>query len=500
MASEAEYFLVMLPTLSGGEPNAEYKQVVESLNLRQAQPKKFPLPSFKVGTLDSLMEASDDLAKIDTMTEASLHKILTTGEQLHLETQDKAHAKRIRQELQFVNVVERSQNSTHPVERPKDVKSYLENWHWDNFRHTGVCDMTIKKLVDDLHKPVVMAEDLIKKRVMEYADLKSKASAAEKKVGGNLTVKDITEDVIAWNRARATPISEEVLRRKASSCEGTKLCMLFVAIHRRDIELWRSYASWGISDEQIRQMDEIKEGDTDHTADGTTLSRIQFKSNGQAVDVSKATASNPGGSQHSYGTAHDTGLPENALDSTTDTAWFDANQKPLIIDFGAPTHVDQFSFTTGTEAPSRDPVQWRLEGYTPASQGSAAPSATIEIEGVGQFVVKSGVSEYATMLELHKILKPPTNKRITLQEQGLRVQAVYDQLDDGGAYTYILEDGTVKDYSKVEEHVDLGKWQEVCRNGKRMRRTHCHTHPPSAHTGVRHPQQLPHTHDPEGEH
>eukprot|EP01061_Rhynchopus_euleeides_P005649 TRINITY_DN14868_c0_g1_i1.p1 TRINITY_DN14868_c0_g1~~TRINITY_DN14868_c0_g1_i1.p1 ORF type:complete len:709 (+),score=338.11 TRINITY_DN14868_c0_g1_i1:77-2128(+) len=456
-----DHFLVLLPCKQGADPAAEQKRILDSLALRHAASKKFPLPAFKVGTLDSLIEASDELGKLDNMTENSLHKILGTGETLAMEDKDRSALKKVRAELQQVTVVERVANSPSPQEKTKDVRSYLESWHWDNFRHTGVSDISIKKLIEDLHKPVVLAEDVVKKRVAEYTEIKALAVAAERKVGGNLTVKDITEDVEAWNLKRSTPLPEDLLRRKASQCESTQLVMLFVAVHQRDKELWNSYASWGISEEQIREMDQVKEGDTDHTSDGVSISRILFKSGGKVLDLEKATASNPGGSQQGYGNHHDTGLAENVLDGSAETAWFDANSKPLVIDFGEATGVDQFAFATGTEAPQRDPVQWKVEGYTPPAASARASTVTINIENVGDFTVTNGDSEHTTMMALHKQLKTPVGKRIVLKEDGMPVQAVYDQLEHGASYTYTVEDLSGREYSKKEDHIDLGTWTEV---------------------------------------
>ena len=456
-----DHFLVMLPCAQGTDPATQQKKVMDSLGLRHASAKKFPLPAFKVGTLDTLLEAGDELAKIDVQTEASLHKIISTGEALSIEDRDKSAAKKFRTDLLHVNIIERVASSPSPQEKRKDIHTYLENWHWDNFRHTGVSDVSIKRLIDDLHKPVVLAEDVVKKRVAEYAEIKSLATAAQRKVGGNLTVKDITEDVEAWNLKRATPLPEELLRRKAGSSDGTQLIMLFVAVHKRDLETWKEYAKWGISQDQIDAMASVKEGDTDNVSDGVSISRIQFKNNGKLVNLEKATASNPGGLRQGYGTQTDTGLPENAVDQSPESAWFDSNSKPLIIDFGEATPADQFAFATGTEAPQRDPLQWKLEGYLPAPADAKANSIDITIEGVGKITVTNGVSEHATMMEVHKVLKPPVSKRVVLKENGMSVQAVFDQLEDNITYTYELEDIVGREYSKKAEQVDLGTWHEV---------------------------------------
>eukprot|EP01063_Lacrimia_lanifica_P024127 TRINITY_DN32090_c0_g1_i1.p1 TRINITY_DN32090_c0_g1~~TRINITY_DN32090_c0_g1_i1.p1 ORF type:complete len:696 (+),score=286.48 TRINITY_DN32090_c0_g1_i1:49-2088(+) len=453
-----DYFIVMLPARQQGQ---NFEKAIGGMGLRACEPKKFPLPAFKIGTLDSLMENSDDLNKMDMATEGSLQKILATGEQLYMEGQDKGSAKKVRQELQVVKVTERVAQSPHPVEKTKNVKSYVENWHWDVFRYTDHSDVSIKKVLEEVSRSVAVAEDVIKRKVAEYAELKSKCSAAEKRVGGNLMVKDITTEVAAWNRKRSSPLPEELLRRRAADCtETTKMCMLFVAMTKRDEELWSDYASWGISDEDISAMDQIKEGETDHIADGVTLGRIRFKYNGQIVDTSNATATNPGGSQQGCQT-YDNGLPANIIDGDAGTAWFDSNSKPIVIDFHAPTPVDQFSLTTGMDAPHRDPVQWTLEGYVPAPEGAHVPSVTIDLQGVGSVTVAQGESEADVMKRIHQKLGVGPGKRIILKEEGLPVQGVFDQLEEGAAYTYVVEDAAGREYSKASETIDLGSWKII---------------------------------------
>lgn len=42
--------------------------------------------------------------------------------------------------------------------------------------------------------------------------------------------------------------------------------------------------------------------------------------------------------------------------------WLDANNRPVVFDFGSPKTFDRYLFVTAEDAPDRDPVQWVLEG------------------------------------------------------------------------------------------------------------------------------------------
>jgi hypothetical protein len=99
------------------------------------------------------------------------------------------------------------------------------------------------------------------------------------------------------------------------------------------------------------------------------IGAIAFQHNKKLVDLDGAIVTNPGGNNP------DSGDPANAIDESPGTNWLDFNQRPLVIDFGAPTKADKFRFTTASVASgaerqdvelslSRDPVAFCLDGST----------------------------------------------------------------------------------------------------------------------------------------
>ena len=54
--------------------------------------------------------------------------------------------------------------------------------------------------------------------------------------------------------------------------------------------------------------------------------------------------------------------PGNLLDGNTATKWLDFDREKLVFDFGVPTSIHHFGFTTANDASGRDPVRWRFEG------------------------------------------------------------------------------------------------------------------------------------------
>lgn len=87
------------------------------------------------------------------------------------------------------------------------------------------------------------------------------------------------------------------------------------------------------------------------------ISEFQFYNSGLPISEIPLV-SNPGGSN-----APDAGEGVNMLvDSNWGSKWLDANNQPVIFDFGAPVTFDGYEFITGNDAPERDPVSWTLEG------------------------------------------------------------------------------------------------------------------------------------------
>ncbi|RYD31339.1 MAG: discoidin domain-containing protein, partial [Verrucomicrobiaceae bacterium] len=94
----------------------------------------------------------------------------------------------------------------------------------------------------------------------------------------------------------------------------------------------------------------------DGFATAVQLSEFEFLKDGASVSRTNVTVTNPGG--ESPGGE----VPENLLDGLDTTKWLDALNQPVVFDFGAPTAIDGYRFTTGNDASGRDPLRWTLEG------------------------------------------------------------------------------------------------------------------------------------------
>ncbi|CAJ1790224.1 unnamed protein product [Sphenostylis stenocarpa] len=139
---------------------------------------RFNIPNLRVGTLDSLLSLSDDLAKSNNFVEGVTHKI-----------------RRQIEELQRVSGVDSGGLTVDGV----PVDSYLTRFVWDEAKYPTMSPL--KEIVDGIHSQVAKIEDDLKVRVSEYNNIRSQLNAINRKQTGSLAVRDLSnlvkpEDII----------------------------------------------------------------------------------------------------------------------------------------------------------------------------------------------------------------------------------------------------------------------------------------------------------------
>ncbi len=96
-------------------------------------------------------------------------------------------------------------------------------------------------------------------------------------------------------------------------------------------------------------------------ANSIQLADFHFVNDYVLLDLTGVTVTNPGGN---FPAAEG---PANLIDANSATKWLDFNRAPVVFDFGAPTEIDAYAFTTANDATERDPVRWILEGSDDAA-------------------------------------------------------------------------------------------------------------------------------------
>lgn len=208
----ASHWLVTVPNVSGSE-KATFDRfnsaMIEKAGRPVADLSVFKVPMMKVGTLDSLMALSDDLARADSTIESVVKKV-------ERQVAESYNA------LKVAELQKKQSANDGPVSIPplglrcggKPVHEYVANFRWDAEQWDA------KESLPDLVKRLVAGADKIDSDVRSYAqayqEKKTALQAAERKRSGNLMVTAL-EDVItpdALKRAGAEwigPDSSEFL-------------------------------------------------------------------------------------------------------------------------------------------------------------------------------------------------------------------------------------------------------------------------------------------------
>ncbi|KAK4143299.1 uncharacterized protein C8A04DRAFT_12534 [Dichotomopilus funicola] len=130
----------------------------------------FPIPSFKIGTLDALVQHADDLAKLNASCEAAVGKVADSLKGILDGDDDKAAQQKM------VN------------DKPTD--HYLRTFQWNKVRYRA--DRPLGDLIDNLQKELQNIDNDVKAKFNQYNGVKTTLAALQRKQTGNLATKSLT--------------------------------------------------------------------------------------------------------------------------------------------------------------------------------------------------------------------------------------------------------------------------------------------------------------------
>ncbi|KAK3330269.1 hypothetical protein B0H66DRAFT_543279 [Apodospora peruviana] len=131
---------------------------------------QFPIPSFKIGTLDGLVQHADDLAKLNSGCEAVVSKL----DDSLLAILDGDEEKAAHQKM--VN------------DKPTD--HYLRSFQWNKVRYWP--DRPLSELVESLQKDLQNTDNDSKAKFNQYNSVKTNLAALQRRQTGNLSTKSLT--------------------------------------------------------------------------------------------------------------------------------------------------------------------------------------------------------------------------------------------------------------------------------------------------------------------
>jgi V-type H+-transporting ATPase subunit C len=174
------------------------RQTMQQRDLSQEN-NKFEIPDLKVGTLNSLMELSDELNKIDLYVESMTRKIAK----------------------QLFDLMEKKPDKFNIPIIDTNADQYLTRFKWEDARFPR--RKSLRELVDLVHANVGKLDEELRQKAIEYNTLNQSIYAQEKKESGSLIARDLTNII-----------------KKEDVTDSTNLTTLFVVVSRSEEKAWLS--------------------------------------------------------------------------------------------------------------------------------------------------------------------------------------------------------------------------------------------------------------------
>ncbi|KNE68058.1 hypothetical protein AMAG_13231 [Allomyces macrogynus ATCC 38327] len=170
------YWLISVPS-AGSTKQEKLNLVKAALAEHGAAPladvAPFVIPDLKVGTLDSLVLLSDDLAKVDTVAEASVNKLIDTMKML------------------LNNDTNQVQSTL--VVHDKSPDAYVKAFSWNTMKYR--VDKPLRETVEAIQQEVSHVDTMMKTRLSTYNQCKANLIALDRKMMGNLAVRSLVDVV-----------------------------------------------------------------------------------------------------------------------------------------------------------------------------------------------------------------------------------------------------------------------------------------------------------------
>ncbi|ROT40117.1 vacuolar ATP synthase subunit C [Sodiomyces alkalinus F11] len=171
----AKYILVSLPLgiFDSHNQDEALSALSAVISVDNGITRPFPLPHFKIGTLDALVQQADDLAKLEAACESVVAKIAESLQTLMGGDEDRINQQKM------VN--------------DKPIDHYLSSFSWNKLRYRA--DKPLGELVDMLQKELITVDNDVKAKLNQYNLVKNNLIALQRKQTGNLSTKSLTSVV-----------------------------------------------------------------------------------------------------------------------------------------------------------------------------------------------------------------------------------------------------------------------------------------------------------------
>ncbi|KAJ2852395.1 Vacuolar ATP synthase subunit C [Coemansia brasiliensis] len=190
------YWLLSVP--AHGDDHAAWRDVKSRIG--ESELYDFHLPQLKIGTLDTLVQLSDELSKLDTAYEATTGKFIDT----------------LRSLTQASNAALASKLAVEG----KTVDQYVRTFSWNNAKYRS--DRPLPEIIGQISESMAAVDAQLKTKMTQYNALRNSLATVRRKQNGNLSVKSLNG----------------IVKRSDCVADSEYLQTLFVAVPRMLIRDW----------------------------------------------------------------------------------------------------------------------------------------------------------------------------------------------------------------------------------------------------------------------
>lgn len=188
------FYVISLPYLPHyleNLPSVQFEALVGKLGPLGQSLRHFVIPSLPVGTLDSLVEASDELAKLDPLLENTVMKLISLMEETSSKPRCVVTTVRINQAQEM------------------SPSSFIKNFAW----FSGQFDVndSIAALLEKFRQLNNSADERVRAMLGEYNETRNRLANALRKNEGNLSSRPIRELIVLYNREHQCFVDTELL-------------------------------------------------------------------------------------------------------------------------------------------------------------------------------------------------------------------------------------------------------------------------------------------------
>ncbi|KAL3480174.1 hypothetical protein BJX99DRAFT_36041 [Aspergillus californicus] len=171
MSKSTKYLLVSLPTSITPSHHRDdaLDAVSTTVSADNGSVAPFPIPEFKIGTLDALVQQADELAKLEAGCQVVVGKV---GDALK-------------------NILEGDEAQIDKMKTVNDkpVDQYLRTFSWNKVKYRA--DKSLAELIDLLQKEAASIDTDVRSKYSQYNQVKNTLSGLRRKQTGNLSTKSL---------------------------------------------------------------------------------------------------------------------------------------------------------------------------------------------------------------------------------------------------------------------------------------------------------------------